>query len=347
MKGTDEDIPNAKVMLEVIDQAPMDTVTDSNGYARLFVDNDRTGKPGKLIVQATGYKKYIQNIDLNPMRLPGTVHLKATAAAGVNQTESFQYVIKVVKEGTNKEVSNAKVILEVIGQAPLNAVTDSNGYARVFVDNDRADRPGKLIVQATEYTQYVRNIDLNPMKLPNVVQLADPTVATVTEPTTSPTHTEPNTSPIIVKYPTSANNNLNNKWEITVNQKLGQIGRIIINLSEGAPVEIYRQGQRKAFGFVNNNKAFELFSGQYDVKIHQAVVSSVLVERGMDTRIQTGTLRITADRISWMIYDESKETKVVFGYGSKEIGLPVGKYYIKMNDDYKMIEVEDNRVTEF
>ena len=48
-----------------------------------------------------------------------------------------------------------------------------------------------------------------------------------------------------------------------------------------------------------------------------------------------------------MIYDEYRETKVVFGYGSREIGLPVGKYYIKMNDDYEMIKVEDNTVTEF
>jgi hypothetical protein len=342
IKGTNEDISNAKVMLEVMGHAPLDAVTDSNGYARFFMDNDLIDKPGKLTVQATGYKKYLQNIDLNPKRLPGTVQLDAMAGANAKQPESFQYVIKVVKKGTDEEVPDAKVMLEVIGRAPLDAVTDSNGYARVFINNDRAGKAGKLIVQTTGYKKYVRNIDLNPMKLPDVVQLDE-----IANPTASSTHTEPTASPIIVESPTSANNDLNGKWEITENQQLKQMGRIIINLSEGAPVEIYRQGQKKAFGFVNNNKAFELFPGQYDVKIHQAVVSGAPVERGMDTRIRTGTLKITADRTSWIIYDEYRETKVVFGYGSREIGLPVGKYYIKMNDDYEMIKVEDNTVTEF
>lgn len=254
----------------------------------------------------------------------------------------FQFTIKVQIKGTNEDISNAKVMLEVIGQAPLDAVTDSNGYARVFIDNDRASKPGKLIVQATGYKKYVRNIDLNPMKLPDVVQLEPEITAAV------PNDTEPATSPTPVGGSiTSANDSLNDKWEITENQQLRQMGRIIINLSEGAPVKIYRQGQKKAFGFVNNNEAFELFSGQYEVKIHQAVVSGVPVNRGKDTRIRTGTLRITVDATNWIIYDESKEIKVVFGYGSKEIGLPIGRYYIEMNDDYEMIEVRNNQITEF
>lgn len=76
-KGTDEDIPNAKVIIEVIGKAPLDEFTDTNGFTRIFIDADHTGQPAKLIVEATGYKRYIQNIDLDKDALPDIVQLEA------------------------------------------------------------------------------------------------------------------------------------------------------------------------------------------------------------------------------------------------------------------------------
>ena len=61
-KDIGEYIPNAKVTIEVSGQAPLDDITDSNGLARISISSSRAGKPGRLIVEAAGYKRYVQNI---------------------------------------------------------------------------------------------------------------------------------------------------------------------------------------------------------------------------------------------------------------------------------------------
>jgi hypothetical protein len=77
-KETGEHIPNAKFIIEVAGQAPLDEITDINGFARVFIDADRAGQPARLIVQATGYKKYTQSIDLLKDTLPDVIQLEAT-----------------------------------------------------------------------------------------------------------------------------------------------------------------------------------------------------------------------------------------------------------------------------
>lgn len=56
-------------------KAPLDSVSDSAGLARIFIDASYAGKPGRLIVEATGYKKYTQNIDLTEGDLPKVIQL--------------------------------------------------------------------------------------------------------------------------------------------------------------------------------------------------------------------------------------------------------------------------------
>jgi hypothetical protein len=75
-KDTGEYIPNAKVTIEVSGQAPLDGITDSNGLARIFISSSRAGKPGRLIVETAGYKRYMQNIDLTMGTLPDVVQLE-------------------------------------------------------------------------------------------------------------------------------------------------------------------------------------------------------------------------------------------------------------------------------
>jgi len=84
---------------------------------------------------------------------------------------SFQYSVHVQAKDTGTDISNARVTIEVIGQAPLDEITDSNGFARVSIDKNRSGQPGKLIIQADKYLKYTQNIDLLEDILPDIIQL--------------------------------------------------------------------------------------------------------------------------------------------------------------------------------
>jgi hypothetical protein len=69
-------IPNANMILEIGGgKAPLDSISDSTGLARIFVEASYVGKPGRLIVKATGYKTHTQNIDLIEGDLPKVIQL--------------------------------------------------------------------------------------------------------------------------------------------------------------------------------------------------------------------------------------------------------------------------------
>lgn len=74
---TSEHLVNARVTIEIVGKSPLDELTDSNGSARIVIDASRVGEPGRLIVQADGYFKHVQNIDLYRDILPDTIQLKA------------------------------------------------------------------------------------------------------------------------------------------------------------------------------------------------------------------------------------------------------------------------------
>jgi hypothetical protein len=93
-KGTGENISNAKVTIEVIGKAPLDEFTDANGFIRIFIGADRAGQPAKLIVEARGYKQYIQNIDLTQGNLPDVVQLEP-AATDVDEAQIRKYDLEI------------------------------------------------------------------------------------------------------------------------------------------------------------------------------------------------------------------------------------------------------------
>jgi hypothetical protein len=88
-----------------------------------------------------------------------------------NSSHSFQYQLNVQTEETGEAISNARVIIEVLGQAPLEEFTDSNGFARIFIDDNHAGEPGRLTIEKDGYKKYVQNIDLDKKRLPIIVQL--------------------------------------------------------------------------------------------------------------------------------------------------------------------------------
>jgi hypothetical protein len=76
--ATGDPISNAKVTIEVPDLAPIDEYTDSNGFTRVMLDSSRVGKRGKIIIEAVGYQRYIQEIDLVQSVLPDTIRMSPT-----------------------------------------------------------------------------------------------------------------------------------------------------------------------------------------------------------------------------------------------------------------------------
>jgi len=76
-KDSGKFISNAKVTIEVGGKAPLDGFTDSSGLAVIFIGASHAGQPGRLIVEADGYQRHTQNIDLTPGALPDVIQLES------------------------------------------------------------------------------------------------------------------------------------------------------------------------------------------------------------------------------------------------------------------------------
>ena len=82
-----------------------------------------------------------------------------------------QYPIKVQDRKTGEAIFNAKVTIDLFGYAPINVFTDSDGFARIYIEESQAGNPGRLTVKAEGYKIYVQNMDFNTKILSHVVQL--------------------------------------------------------------------------------------------------------------------------------------------------------------------------------
>ncbi len=88
-----------------------------------------------------------------------------------NPSQSFFYSVRVVDKATGQQIPRAKVTIEVGGIAPLDDITDSNGYTRFDIDSSRAGKSGRVIVEAPQYQKFMQNIDLVQDALPKMIQL--------------------------------------------------------------------------------------------------------------------------------------------------------------------------------
>jgi len=86
-------------------------------------------------------------------------------------SSGFYYQVRVQVNVTGEYVQGARVTIDVAGQAPLDDITDVNGFARISIPSSHANQPGVLRVEATGYEKYVQHIDLATDTLPDVVQL--------------------------------------------------------------------------------------------------------------------------------------------------------------------------------
>jgi hypothetical protein len=76
-QGTGEDIPNAEIRMDIGDgRAPLRGITDVDGFARISVDARFEKQRAILTVEAPGYKKHRQEIDLTNSGVPHFVQLE-------------------------------------------------------------------------------------------------------------------------------------------------------------------------------------------------------------------------------------------------------------------------------
>lgn len=85
--------------------------------------------------------------------------------------EEIFYFVHVMNEVTREDVSTAEVTIEISGKSPLNAVTDSNGIARIVIDASYVGKPGFLIVKSRDYETHTQNIDVKKDALPDIILL--------------------------------------------------------------------------------------------------------------------------------------------------------------------------------
>lgn len=143
------------------------------------------------------------------------------------------------------------------------------------------------------------------------------------------------------------------KWEIKRNPDLkGAMGRITIRVPEKSvySLTVFKAGtdEKSAYRYIGTE--FLLLPGKYDTRWWDNSnwrLSDIPVRRGMDTRIRAGMLNLNLSGTSWVIYDETKTILIEQGYSVWRVGLPIGKYYVKVNNDFAEVVIKDGEVTEF
>ena len=81
------------------------------------------------------------------------------------------YQVRVLDNVTDLPIENANVILQLGGRAPITDLTDSNGYARIFIDGDLDGQPARLLIETNDYKNQEIDIDVSVDDLPKTIRL--------------------------------------------------------------------------------------------------------------------------------------------------------------------------------
>ena len=128
------------------------------------------------------------------------ISLVTLSCNNTQSQNSFTYSANVIEYETGEPIAEARVTIEVTGQAPIHRETDSNGFVRFTIDTKRSGQPGRLIVEARNFLRYTEYIDMTADKLPGVIRLEiEQAISSVSSATPTP-------SPIPSFTSTSANN---------------------------------------------------------------------------------------------------------------------------------------------
>jgi hypothetical protein len=145
------------------------------------------------------------------------------------------------------------------------------------------------------------------------------------------------------------------RYKITPNSaSKGRMGRLIVRFPKGGKmtnteVEVFADAARKErsdHGY--GEKTFELLPGSYWVTVSGAVVPLEVQSRS-DTVVLTGALRVeaSANTAVGVFADPECTKQLIHFYGVRDVGLPLGTYYVRISGKSEPVKIEEGKITEF
>lgn len=142
------------------------------------------------------------------------------------------------------------------------------------------------------------------------------------------------------------------RWEIKPSEDLkGAKGRLFVNFHDEVPmahmlVKIHSKDGGEPLS--DRKRIFDLLPGTYDIVVAGKRVTNVPIQSGQETRVLMGLLRVVyKDMSQTQVYDSDKKTLLVKDYGTLRLGLPIGKYWVKLAGRMVEIEIKDGQAVEF
>ena len=138
------------------------------------------------------------------------------------------------------------------------------------------------------------------------------------------------------------------KWVINKVNAATDNGKLYVTLPKDTKwdMTIYTAGSDKVLSNTMLQTSFDLQPGLYDLEINHIWIKAVPVEKGNNTRLKTGVLRIR-DKTPWTLYDEAKQTVLVNGSASETRGVPIGKYKLTIKGEDHDIGIMDGKTVKF
>jgi len=142
------------------------------------------------------------------------------------------------------------------------------------------------------------------------------------------------------------------RWEIKPSEDLtGAKGRLVVDFHDEVPMAhmlvkvISNEGGDP---LADRKRRFDLLPGTYDVVVANKRITGVPIQSGQETHLLMGLLRVVytgMDRTD--VYDSDKKTLLVKDYGTLRLGLPIGKYWVKMTGRWVQVEIRNGQVAAF
>ena len=151
--------------------------------------------------------------------------------------------------------------------------------------------------------------------------------------------------------------NTSRAFETVANPAMkGRLGRIVFKFPEGSKcdnthVAVLKGGSKakdKPIQGGYGNASYEVMPGTYAVLVAGKLVDGGQVKSAHETMPVVGVIRLNADSNTAMkIFDADKKTEVYTGYGSADVGLPIGTYHVQVAGQMEEVKVEPGKITEF
>jgi hypothetical protein len=142
------------------------------------------------------------------------------------------------------------------------------------------------------------------------------------------------------------------RWEIKPSQDLtGAKGRLVVDFHDEVPMAhmlVKITSKDGGDPLSDRKRKFDLLPGTYDVVVANKRITGVPIQSGQETHLLMGLLRVVytgMDRTD--VYDSDKKTLLVKDYGTLRLGLPVGKYWVKMAGRLVPVEIKNGQVAAF